>query len=88
MGVRVYKRMRQCLMKMVLLIVENIYSVSLGTSLVAQMVRCLPTMRETWVQSLRQEDLLEKEMATYWRIPWTEEAAELQSMRSQRVRYD
>ena len=30
------------------------------TSLVAQMVRCLPTMRETWVQSLRQEDLLEK----------------------------
>ena len=47
------------------------------TSLVAQMVRCLPTMRETWVQSLGQEDLLEKEMATHsrilaWRIPWKE----------------
>jgi len=48
------------------------------TSLVAQMVKRLPTMRETWVQSLGQEDLLEKEMATHssipaWKIPWTEE---------------
>ena len=47
-------------------------------SLVAQMVKRLPTMRETRVQSLGQEDLLEKEMATHsstlaWRIPWTEE---------------
>ena len=48
-------------------------------SLVAQTVKCLPTMRETWVQSLGQEDLLKKEMAThssigkYWKIPWTEE---------------
>ena len=44
------------------------------TSLVAQMVKCLPTMRETWVQSLGQEDLLEKEMATHssiltWKNP-------------------
>ena len=44
----------------------------------AQMVKCLPTMQETRVQSLGQEDPLEKEMATHssilaWRIPWTEE---------------
>ena len=49
-----------------------------GYTLVAQMVKHLPTMRETWVQSLGQEDLLEKEMATHssilaWEIPWTEE---------------
>ena len=48
------------------------------TSLVAQMVKRLPTVQETWVQSLDQEDLLEKGMATHsstlaWRIPWTEE---------------
>ena len=47
------------------------------TSLVAQMVKCLPTMQETQVQSQGWEDLLEKEMATHstilaWRIPWTE----------------
>ena len=63
------------------------------TSLVAQMVKCLPTMRETQVQSLRWEDLLEKEMATHsripaWRIPWMEEADRLQSMGSQRVGHD
>ena len=48
-----------------------------GSSLVAQMVKRLPTMWESWVQSLGQEDL-EKEMATHssiltWKIPWTEE---------------
>ena len=47
------------------------------TSLVAQTVKCLPTMWETGVQSLGQEDPLEKEMATHcsilaWKIPWTE----------------
>ena len=47
-----------------------------------------PAMQETQLYSLGWEDPLEKEMATYWRIPWTEEAAELQSMRSQRVRHD
>ena len=55
------------------------------TSLVAQMVKHLPTMRETWVQSLGREDSLEKEMATHsstlaWKILWTEEAGRLQSM--------
>ena len=44
----------------------------------AQTVKRLPTMQETWVQSLGREDLLEKEMATHssilaWKIPWTEE---------------
>ena len=58
------------------------------TSLVAQMVKNLPTMQETQVQSLAREDLLEKGMATHssilaWRIPWTEEPGRLQSMGSQ-----
>ena len=60
------------------------------SSLVAQTVRHLPTMRETWVQSLGREDLLEKEMATHssilaWKIPWTEEPGRLQFMGSQRI---
>ena len=51
----------------------------------AQLVKNLPAMRETWVQSLGREDPLEKEMATHssflaWRIPWTEEPGGLQSM--------
>ena len=54
------------------------------------MVKNLPAMQETGVQSLGQEDPLEKEMATHssilaWRIPWTEEPGGLQSMGSQRV---
>ena len=54
------------------------------------MVKRLPTMRETRVRSLGQEDPLEKEMATHsstlaWKIPWTEEPDRLQSMGSQRV---
>ena len=58
--------------------------------LVAQMVKSLPAMRETWVQSLGREDPLEKQIATHssvlaWRIPWTEEPGGLQSMGSQRV---
>ena len=49
------------------------------------MVKRLPTMQETWVQSLGWEDLLEKEMATHssilvWKIPWTEEPGRLLSM--------
>ena len=56
-----------------------------GDSLVAQMVKSLPSMRETWVRSLDQEDLLEKEMASHssilaWKILWTEEPGGLQSM--------
>ena len=63
------------------------------TSLVAQKVKCLPIMRETWVQSLGREDLLEKEMATHssilaWKIPWMEEPGRLQFMGSQRVGHD
>ena len=60
MGVCVYKRMRQCLMKMVLLIVEKSYSVSLGTSVVAQLVKNLPAMQETPVRFLGSKDPLEK----------------------------
>ena len=57
----------------------------LVTSLVAQMVKHLPTMQETQVRFLGQEDPLEKEMATHssilpWRIPWTEEPGRLQSL--------
>ena len=53
------------------------------------MVKDLPTIRETWVQSLGWEDPMEKGMATHsivlaWRIPWTEEAGRLQSMGLQR----
>ena len=59
----------------------------------AQMVKNLPAVQETWVQSLGQEDPLEKGMATHssilaWRIPWTKETGGLQSMGSQRVRND
>ena len=64
----------------------------LGTSLVAQMVKRLPTMWEIWVQSLGQEDL-EKAMAAHssilaCKIPRMEEPGRLQSMGSQRVRHD
>ena len=64
-----------------------------GTSLMTQMVRHLPSMQETRVQSLGWEDLLEKEMATHcsilaWKIPWMEEPGTLQSMGLQRVGHD
>ena len=57
------------------------------------MVKRLPTMQETGVQSLGWEDLLEKEIATHssilaWKIPWMEKPGRLQSMGSQRVRHD
>ena len=73
---------------------ENQFVLSLHfTSLVAQTVKRLPTMQETRVQFLGQEDLLEKEMATHssilaWKIPWTEEPGRLQSIGSQRVGLD
>ena len=62
-------------------------------SLVPQMVKSLPAMQEIQVQSLGQEDPLEKGMATHstiltWKIPWTEESGRLQSMGSQRVRHE
>ena len=58
---------------------------SLKTSLVVHMIKHLPTIWETWVQSLGWEDLLEKEMVTHsgilaWKIPWMEEPGRLQSM--------
>ena len=67
--------------------------VKLLLNYVAQMVKCLPTMQETRVQSLGWEDHLEKEMETHssilaWKIPWTEEPLRLQSMGSQRVGHD
>ena len=57
---------------------------------IAQSVKHLPAMRETWVQSLSWEDSLEKEMATHssilaWRIPWTEEPGRLQFVGSQEL---
>ena len=66
------------------------YYVPDWASLVAQMVKCLPTMQETLVRSLGWEDPLEKETATRsstlaWNIPWTEEPGGLQSMGLQRV---
>ena len=65
----------------------------LCTSLIAQSVKHLPAMQETWVRFLGWEDPLEKEMATHssilaWRIPWTEEPGGLQSTGLQRVGHD
>jgi len=59
-------------------------------SLVAQLVKNLPAVQETWVRSLGLEDPLEKEMATHssilaWKISWIEEPGGMQSMGSQRV---
>ena len=64
-----------------------------GASLVAQMVKNLPAMQETWVRSLGWEDPLEKGMATHssilaWKIPWTEVPGRLQSMGSHRVEHN
>ena len=60
---------------------------------VAQGVKRLPLMQETWVRSLGGEDPLEKEMATHssilgWETPWMEKPGGLQSMESQRVGHD
>ena len=60
---------------------------------VAQRVKNLPAIQETWVRFLGWEDPLEKEMATHssivaWKIPWTEESGGLQSMGSQRIGHD
>ena len=64
-----------------------------GASLVAEMVKNLPAMKEMGVPSLGREDPLEKGTATHcsllaWRIPWTEEPGRLQSTGSQRVGHD
>ena len=72
---------------------SSVYVYSTSASQVAQRLKHLPAMQETWVQSLGQENPLEKEMATHsstlaWRIPWTEEPGGLQSTGSQRVGHD
>ena len=59
----------------------------------AQMVKSLPTMQETWVRSLGWKDLLEEGMATHssilaWRVPWTEEPGRLESIGLHRVGHD
>ena len=71
----------------------NILSRFVIASLVAQRVKHLPAMLETWVRPLGGEDPLEKEMTTHsnilaWRIPWTDESDGLQSIRSQRVSHN
>ena len=71
----------------------NCSYVTRWASLVAQMVKHLPEMQETRLQSLGGEDPLEKEMATHsstlaWKIPWTEESGRLKSMGLQRVGQD
>ena len=83
-----WKMVWQCLIKLNMQIPYD------PASLVAQRLKCLPAMWETWVRSLGWEDPLEKEMATHssilaWRIPWTEvEPGGLQSTGSQRVGHD
>ena len=76
------KHMKRCLPPLII-----------RSSLVAQRLKRLPSMRETRVRSLGREDPLEKEMAIHssilaWRIPWTEEPGGLQSTGSQRVGHD
>ena len=66
---------------------------SYGASLIAQMVKNLPAVQETWVRSLGQEDPMEQGMANHssilaWRIPSSEEPGRLQSIDSQRVGHD
>ena len=72
-------------------LLSNIYERILKQ--LAQTVKCLPAMQETWVRFLGREDPLEKEMAIHssilaWKIPWTQEPDRLQSMGSQRVRHN
>ena len=75
---------------------QNQFAALLGTCLGAsraQMIKNLPAMQRIWVPSLNREDPLEKGMATHssilaWRIPWTEEPGELQSMGLHRVRHN
>ena len=90
------KHNRKCLLNDVLICPRVFWvclSKGLRTSLVAQTVKHLSTMWETWVRALGWEDPLEKEMAihsstTAWKIPWTKEPGRLQSMGLQRVGHD
>ena len=73
--------------------ISHLITYFMGFFMVAQMVKNLSAMQETWVQSLGWEDLLEEGVATHssilaWRIPWMEEPGRLQSMGSLRVGHD
>ena len=89
-------KMSRCLYLKTYLLVpvhRNQLNKNIRDSLVAQMVKNLPVMQETRVQSLGQEDPLEKGIANHssilaWRIPWTEEPGGLQFMGSQRVKHN
>ena len=86
-------RNQKCLQMMVGFFFFFFFEKKKHVILLAQTVKCLPTMWETWVRALGQEDRLEKEMATHsstlaWKIPWTVEPGSLQSMGLQRVRHD
>ena len=75
------------------LYLSEYYRDQVRASLVAQTEKSLPSMLENWVRFLGLEDPLEKEMATHsgtlaWKIPWTGEPGEQQSMGSQKVRCD
>ena len=70
-----------------------VFLISFGASLVAQTLKRLPAMRDTWVRSLGGKDRLEKEMATHssilaWEIPWTEESGGYSPWGHKRVRQD
>ena len=85
-----YQSQRKAMLKHVQTIIQLHSFHMLKTSLVAQTVKRLSTMRETWVRALHWEDPLEKEMTVHSstiasKIPWTEEPGRLQSMGSQRV---
>ena len=73
-----YMCMCTCIDKCVYIYIYIFFLHIYGAPLVAQMVKNLPVMQKTWVQSMGQENPLEKGMATLssifaWRIPWTEE---------------
>ena len=86
-----FYRLKSC-QKFSVIIIPSMY-LQIWSFLVAQMVKNLPAMWETWVRSLGWEDLLENGMAVHssmlaWRIPQTEEPGRLQFIGSQRVRHD
>ena len=74
-------------------VISHLSLLALVASLVAQMVKHLPAVQDTWVRSPGWEDPLEKEMAIHsstlaWKTPWMEETGRLQFMGSQRVRHN
>ena len=84
---------RRTFVDKVMSLLFNMLSRLVITSLLAQTVKRLPTVQETWVRSLGREDSLEKELATHsstlaWKIPCTEEPGRLQSMGLLRVGHD